>query len=199
MSERSKELLQFEHKASPLSSLESALLVCDNNTKETNSQTKRLPTPRTSFTSPLPPSQFLGKVKDFLGVMSEANKRLEHDAKDHPEKYDIEGLTGKESKVIEMDLMLGVADLHTPEAVAAAESAISGCQPVISLPADGSESDSEEESSAADDNCEMDCNDGKKSPSLDQKPISDIHRKPKGHRCSKIRRFKKRPSIVELS
>ncbi|CAJ2674857.1 unnamed protein product [Trifolium pratense] len=160
MSERSKELLQFEHKASPLSSLESALLVCDNNTKETNSQTKRLPTPRTSFTSPLPPSQFLGKVKDFLGVMSEANKRLEHDAKDHPEKYDIEGLTGKESKVIEMDLMLGVADLHTPEAVAAAESAISGCQPVISLPADGSESDSEEESSAADDNCEMDCNDG---------------------------------------
>ncbi|MCI17867.1 hypothetical protein A2U01_0039018, partial [Trifolium medium] len=42
MSERSKELLQFEHKASPLSSLsslESALLVCDNNKKET-----RLPT-----------------------------------------------------------------------------------------------------------------------------------------------------------
>ncbi|CAJ2645215.1 unnamed protein product [Trifolium pratense] len=116
----------------------SALLVCDHNKEET----KRLPTPGTSFTSPLPPSQLLGKVKDFLGVMSEANKRLEHDAKDHPEKYDIEGLTGKESKVIEMDLMLGVADLHTPEAVDAAESAIFGWQPVISLPADGSESDS---------------------------------------------------------
>ncbi|MCH86647.1 hypothetical protein A2U01_0007506, partial [Trifolium medium] len=144
----------------------------------------------------------LGKVKDFLGVMSEANKRLERDAKDHPEKYDIEGLTGKESKVIEMDLMLGVADLHTPEAVAAAESAISGCQPVISLPADGSESDSEEESSAADDNCEIDSNDGKMSMSIDQKPISgndNIRRKPKGHRRSKKRHYKKRPAIVELS
>ncbi|MCI30939.1 hypothetical protein A2U01_0052150, partial [Trifolium medium] len=44
----------------------------------------------------------LGKVKDFLGVMSEANKRLENDAKDHPEEYDIEELTGNESEVIEM-------------------------------------------------------------------------------------------------
>jgi hypothetical protein len=99
--------------------------------------------------------------------------------------------------------MLGVADLHTPEAVAAAESAICGCQPVISLPADGSESDSEEESSAADDNCEIDCNDGKKSsPSLDQKSISgkdNICRKPKGHRRSKKRHYEKRPAIVELS
>jgi hypothetical protein len=39
------------------------------------------------------------------------------------------------------------------------------CRIGYSLPADGSESDSEEESSAADDdNCETDCNNSKKSP-----------------------------------
>lgn len=103
--------------------------------------------------------------------------------------------------------MLGVADLHTPEAVAAAESAISSCQPVISLPGDGSEIDSEEESSDDDDddgktdrNLDgFDCgNDGKKSSSsLDQKPVSvkdDIPEKQNGNR-----RSKKRPAIVELS
>ena len=80
-----------------------------------------------------------------------------------------------------MDLMLGVADLHTPEAVAAAESAISSRQRVISLPGDGSEVDSDEESSYDDDVGKIDrnvdgfdCgNDGKKSSSsLDQKPVS---------------------------
>lgn len=198
MAERSKELLQLEHKGTPFSSLETALLVCDNNKKESNNLTKRFPT------APLPPSQLLGKVKDFLGVMSEANKQLEHDAKEHPEKYDIEGLTGNESEVIEMDLMLGVADLHTPEAVAAAESAISNSQPVISLAADDSETDSEEESSTDDDGGEIDSNlddcdngnDGKKPMSIDQKPTSgkdNIPEKQKGNR-----RSKKRPAIVEL-
>ncbi|CAJ2668494.1 hypothetical protein L195_g010764 [Trifolium pratense] len=202
MTERSKELLQLEEQ-NP-TPLETTLLVCDNNynnkkkKKESNTQTKRFPT------APLPPSQLLGKVKDFLGVMSEANKRLENDAKDHPEEYDIEELTGNESEVIEMDLMLGVADLHTPEAVAAAESAISGCQPVISLPADGSEIDSEEESSVDEDDeidgnvddCDYE-NTGKKPSSLDQKHTSDKdcdHEKKKGNR-----RSKKRPAIVELS
>lgn len=201
--DRSKELLRLEHKNTPFSPLETTLLVCDNN-KESNTQTKRLPIDGTPFTAPLPPSQLLGKVKDFLGVMSEANKRLEHDAKDHPEKYDFEELTGNESEVIEMDLMLGVADLNTPEAVAAAESAISNSQPVISLAADDSETDSEEESSTDDDGGEIDgnlddCdngNDGKKPMSIDQKPTSgkdNIPRKQKGNR-----RSKKRPAIVEL-
>ncbi|CAJ2668495.1 unnamed protein product [Trifolium pratense] len=159
---------------------------------------------RTALTLSLRLVSVLGKVKDFLGVMSEANKRLENDAKDHPEEYDIEELTGNESEVIEMDLMLGVADLHTPEAVAAAESAISGCQPVISLPADGSEIDSEEESSVDEDDeidgnvddCDYE-NTGKKPSSLDQKHTSDKdcdHEKKKGNR-----RSKKRPAIVELS
>ncbi|XP_058761545.1 uncharacterized protein LOC131634937 [Vicia villosa] len=211
MAERSKDLLQFEHKKSSLSPLETALLVCDNNNNKKESNTK-IPTHGTPLTAPLPPSQLLGKVKDFLGVMSEANKQLENDAKDNPEKYDIEGLVGNESEVIEMDLMLGVADLHTPEAVAAAESAISGSQQVISLPVDGSEKDSDEESSDDNDDDDDDdgkidrnldgveCgNDGKKSSSsLDQKPVSvkdDVPEKQNGNR----RRSKKRPAIVELS
>ncbi|KAJ0018426.1 hypothetical protein Pint_11333 [Pistacia integerrima] len=66
---------------------------------------------------------FLGKVKDFLGVISEANKRLQLDAK---------------------DLMLGIADLHTPKAVTAAESAVAGNQPVISLAASNSGTNSED-------------------------------------------------------
>jgi hypothetical protein len=99
--------------------------------------------------------------------------------------------------------MLGVADLHTPEAVAAAESAISNSQPVISLAADDSETDSEE-NSADDDGGEIDSNlddcdngnDGNKPMSIDQKPTSgkdNIPRKQKGNR-----RSKKRPAIVEL-
>ncbi|KAL2602238.1 hypothetical protein AAZV13_10G215100 [Glycine max] len=157
------------------------------------------------LTAPLPPSQLLGKVKDFLGVMSEANKRLELDAKDNPENYDIEELTGNESEVIEMDLMLGVADLHTQEAVAAAESAISTCQSVIPLAADGSETDSEESSTDNDSDDDInnsddyldDGNNSEKPSSLVQKSISskdNIHGKTKGNGHSK-----KRPRIVELS
>ncbi|RDX90176.1 hypothetical protein CR513_27988, partial [Mucuna pruriens] len=202
MAERSKELLQFEHKSTPLSSLESALLVCDNK-RESDTPTRTLPPHGTPLTAPVPPSQLLGKVKDFLGVMSEANNKLELDAKEHPKNYDIEELTGNESEVIEMDLMLGVADLHTPEAVAAAESAISTCQTVIPLAADGSDTYSEE-SSADDDsgNDEIesgdDRNDGEKPMSLVQKSISgkdNIHEKQKGNghskKCSRIGRLVK--------
>ncbi|KAJ6764964.1 hypothetical protein OIU74_023772 [Salix koriyanagi] len=88
----------------------------------------------------------LGKVRDFLGVISEANKRLQADAKENSEEYDIEVLTGNESEVVEMDLMLGIADLHTPEAVAAAEAAIAGSQSMISLAACSSETESEDSS-----------------------------------------------------
>ncbi|TKY46946.1 hypothetical protein E2542_SST28997 [Spatholobus suberectus] len=211
MAERSKELLQLEHKGRSLSSLvafvcaESTLLVCDNK-RESNTQTKGQPPAGTPLTSSVPPSQFLGKVKDFLGVMSEANKQLELDVKDHPEKYDIEELTRNESKVIEMDLMIGVADLHTPDAVAAAESAISNCPPVLPLAANESGSDSDE-NSADDDNGDdeiestgNECDDGNNSDkpvSLVQKSMSgkdNINEKQKGNRCSQ-----KRPKIVELS
>ncbi|KAL7235028.1 hypothetical protein ACSBR1_018496 [Camellia fascicularis] len=96
------------------------------------------------------------KVKDFLGVMLEANQRLQNDAKDNVEGYDIEVLTGNESEYIEMDLMLGVADLHTPKAVAASESAIVGYQPVISLAASSSETKLE---SSSDDSSDRDSED----------------------------------------
>ncbi|KAI4295813.1 hypothetical protein L6164_035817 [Bauhinia variegata] len=201
MAHRSKELLHLEHKNSSISSLESALLVCK---KDSSTQSKKRAPDGSSLTNPVPQSQLFGKVEDFLGVISEANRRLELDAKDNPKNYDIEELTGNESNVIEMDLMLGVADLHTPDAVAAAESAVSNCQPVIPLSCDSSETDSDESSGDEDngdgessDEVEDDSDeDGKKSSPLDKRPISgkgNTHCKQKGNRHSK-----KRPKIVEL-
>ena len=99
--------------------------------------------------------------------------------------------------------MLGVADLHTPEAVAAAESAISGRQPVIQLADSSSEtesdsedsSDDDDEESDGDDKVEVEERDGKTSPkklerskSAKEDSSSDV-----GNRKSK-----KRPKIVEL-
>ncbi|KAL5730945.1 hypothetical protein ACHQM5_003720 [Ranunculus cassubicifolius] len=79
---------------------------------------------------------FLGKLKDFLGVIAEANTRLQHDATEKSSAdYDIEVLTGNESEYIEMDLLLGVADLQTPEAVAAAESVMAGSLSAAALDA----------------------------------------------------------------
>ncbi|XP_022936666.1 uncharacterized protein LOC111443185 isoform X2 [Cucurbita moschata] len=121
MRHASKDLLCLERKDLPSSSFESSLLVCKKNS--TSKEPCRNEKP---ITEPAPKSQVLGRVKDFLGVLSEANKKLQLDAKDDAEKYDIEALNGDESEVIELDLMLGIADLHTPEAVAAAESAIIG-------------------------------------------------------------------------
>ncbi|XP_028754743.1 bone sialoprotein 2 [Neltuma alba] len=210
MERRSKELLRIEHKNTSFSSLESSLSFCK---KDSSFVTKKLPSDGTPLTAPVAPSHLLGKVKDFLGVMSEANQRLELGAKDNPRNYDIEELTGNESEVIEMDLMLGVTDLHTPEAVAAAESAISGSQPVIPSAGDTSETDSDEASSDDDDEeeeeeedddesshgedrngCEKD---GSETCSVGERPISGEDRI-----ISKQKRNqhpKKRPKIVELS
>ncbi|KAF8404810.1 hypothetical protein HHK36_009700 [Tetracentron sinense] len=127
----------------------------------------------------------MGKVKDFLGVMAEANKRLQLDAEVSHKDYDIEVLTGNETEYIEMDLMLGVADLHTPEAVAAAESAITNSQPVISLAASSTGLDSEDGSDDDDDN------------SISS---GDKFKKPKlgGDDSNSNDQPKKRPKIVEL-
>ncbi|PIA44264.1 hypothetical protein AQUCO_01700099v1 [Aquilegia coerulea] len=141
-SSTNKDLLKLEKETATTSSLESTLLVCK---KDLLSKTPKSTTSSEKLvTSAVPKSQFLGKVKDFLGVMAEANARLQHDAKEKScMDYNIEELTGNESEYIEMDLVLGVADLHTPEAVAAAEAAMAGSQPVIPLAADCSGSDSE--------------------------------------------------------
>ncbi|KAJ4716082.1 DVA-1 polyprotein [Melia azedarach] len=120
----SKDLLHLEHKHSSTPSLESTLLVC--NRKGSHTKPKKPNRDEKPSCESVPKSQVLDKVKDFLGVISEANKRLQLDAKDSAQDYDIEVLTGNESEVIEMDLMLGITDLHTPEAVGAAEAAIAG-------------------------------------------------------------------------
>lgn len=141
----------------------------------------------------IPESNVLGKVKDFLGVISEANKRLQFDVKDNTEKYDIEVLNGNESEYIEMDLMLGVADLHTPEAVAAAESAMAGYQPTISLAA-GCGSDDDDEDDDSEDN---DDNDGSEDKEKLSKDAGE--NKNSSNESLRYQPSKKRPKIIELS
>ncbi|KAJ0018422.1 hypothetical protein Pint_11337 [Pistacia integerrima] len=197
----SRDLLQLEHKNSTSSAMESAILVC--NKKESK---KPNPNEKPLF-SLRPQSQVLGKVKNFLGVISEANKRLQLDAKDNAQDYDIEVLTGKESEVIEMDLMVGVADLHTPEAVTAAESAIAGNQPVISLAASSSGTNSEDSSEDSDDDHSSDEDDegGDNDDANEDKSKcfpSEVKRsKTIKHEweASGDKKSQKRPKIVELS
>ncbi|KAK1259052.1 hypothetical protein QJS04_geneDACA005529 [Acorus gramineus] len=84
--------------------------------------------------------------------MAEANRKLEVDAKEKPRAdYDIEVLTGNEDEYIEMDLLLGVADLHTPEAIAAAESAMGDASKSSFLSASHSSSSSSSDSEDSDD------------------------------------------------
>ncbi|PHU23016.1 hypothetical protein BC332_08123 [Capsicum chinense] len=147
MQSNNKDLLRLEAEAL---SLESKLLFC---TRDGGSQSLNLK-PDLSNKKPeissIPKSQVLTKVKDFLGVFLENTRKVELEAKKNPEKYDIEALTGEESEYIEMDLMLGVAELHTQEAVSAAESAIASDQPVINLAGSDNETESEDRSSEDD-------------------------------------------------
>ncbi|XP_022762225.1 uncharacterized protein LOC111308174 [Durio zibethinus] len=200
MGSTSKDLLRFEHKTSSTSPLESALLVC--NKKDSLSEShKSNPTKKPNITS-MPKSQVLGKVKDFLGVMSEANKRLELDAKNNSQAYDIEVLNGNHSEVIEMDLMLGVADLHTPEALAAAESAIAGNQPAIMLA--GSSSSGTESDDSIDDtnhNEERDNDDTGDNETSSRRKLekSDTGKDCNVNEVARKNQSKKRSRIVELS
>ncbi|KAH1122835.1 hypothetical protein J1N35_005995 [Gossypium stocksii] len=93
--------------------------------------------------------------------MAEANKRLELDAKNNSQAYDIDVLNGNDSDVIEMDLMLGVADPHTPQALAAAESAIAGNQPRIMVAGNSSSSSEMESDDSSDEESDDDGNDDK--------------------------------------
>ncbi|KAF5783528.1 hypothetical protein HanXRQr2_Chr11g0508981 [Helianthus annuus] len=162
----SQALLDLETTTHTSSSKESALLLCKPDADDgdlllkkkfeaAKSKANALPVTKPAITAPPPPSLVMGKLKDFLGVMAESNKKLQQEAM-NSKNLDIEALTGDESEYIEMDLMLGVADLNTPEAVAAAESAIVGSQPIISL--DASSSDSESEDSSDDDSCNDETN-----------------------------------------
>ncbi|KAL6010773.1 hypothetical protein ACLOJK_001215 [Asimina triloba] len=64
--------------------------------------------------------------------------------------YDIEVLTGIEKECIEMNRVLGVADLHTPEAVAESDSVMAGSQLIHPSTICSDSSDSED--SDVDDN-----------------------------------------------
>ncbi|KAL6270714.1 hypothetical protein ACE6H2_027625 [Prunus campanulata] len=162
---------------------ESTLLVCKNNSQAC--QTKKAQPEGKPIGVPVIKSQVLGKIRDFLGVISEANERLEKDAK---------------------DLMLGVADLQTPEAVAAAESAISGYQPVIPLAVSSSEEESQDSSdndSSSDEDDDDSSNEEDESDVEDKKTSSPVKLKPPKSdkdNSSDVRNggSKKRPKIVEL-
>ncbi|KAG2708149.1 hypothetical protein I3843_05G162800 [Carya illinoinensis] len=191
MGRTSKDLLHLERKNPSTSPLESTLLVCRKNSLP---QTQKLLSDEKPITAPPPKTQVLGKIKDFLGVISEANERLQLGAKDNSENHDIEVLTGNESAVIEMNLMLGVADLHTSEAVAAAESAIAGFQPVIPLACSSSGTDS-------DDSSDNDSDDNGDEDGETCSPVKLKKSKPGQDNCSSgddVIRSKKRPKIVVL-
>lgn len=205
MGTTSKDLLQLEHKKPSISPLESTLLVCKN--ESLPSQTKKAQPDKKPITAPLSKSQLFGKVRNFLGVMSEANEKLQLDAKDNPEKYDIEVLTGDESQVINMECMLGMVDLLAPEAVAAAEAAVSGYHKPVAESSSGEESDISTEDSSSDEEEESsDDNEDDESDEEDKKTSSPV--KPKASKPDKNNSFseevsdkrpKKRPKIVELS
>ncbi|KAK3161296.1 hypothetical protein QOZ80_1BG0075320 [Eleusine coracana subsp. coracana] len=126
MGEPSKELLDLPSEPRPPSAFIESLLARQEQPKK-KQDGKRKPGPPTD---PLPKSQVLGKVMDFLGEIAKANQKLQHDAQNKPpEVYDIEALTGNEKEYIEMDLLLGVADLHSEQAVEAAEATMNGLPP----------------------------------------------------------------------
>ncbi|KAK1426347.1 hypothetical protein QVD17_15018 [Tagetes erecta] len=194
----SQALLDLENNAHSSSSKESSLLVCKSGDddllkKLEAAKTKAYSVPDTKPTiAAPPPSQVMSKVRDFLGVMAESNKKLQQDAM-NSKNFDIEALTGDESEYIEMDLMLGVAELNTPEAVAAAESAIHGSQPIISLDASSSESESEDDS---DDSSSDETNKTTRSPTKSNgQTLSEKSTSAMSENVQK----RKRSKIVELS
>ncbi|TVU35907.1 hypothetical protein EJB05_17814 [Eragrostis curvula] len=128
MGEPSKELLDLPSEPRPPASFIEALLARrEQPEQKQDKEGKRKAGPPAD---PLPKSQVLGKVKDFLGEIAKANEKLQHDTQNKPpEEYDIEALTGNEKEYIEMDLLLGVADLHSEQAVEAAEATMNGFPP----------------------------------------------------------------------
>lgn len=98
--------------------------------------------PRMPTTS-VPESSVLGRLKAFLPMMDEANQKLFSSIEEKGrEAFDIEVVDEDDNKPhIEMDLALGIADLNTPEALAAAERAAAG--QVQSSSDDDMESDDE--------------------------------------------------------
>ncbi|KAL6570487.1 hypothetical protein OROGR_000037 [Orobanche gracilis] len=198
MAERnSKELLRLEADGpaiAPTPYLESKLFVCH---KDSGFSLSGAPLQKPTM-FPVSKSHVMGKVHDFLGVISESNKKLLDDAKDNPESYDIEVLDGKGSDYIEMDLMLGVADLHTPEAVAAAEIAMAGGALLIPLAENGWVS---EDSSDEDDHTKKDKINKQIYETDTQSAAIESKNAERDSSCKPLRKqkLKKQTKIVELS
>ncbi|KAM3321909.1 hypothetical protein P3S67_003060 [Capsicum chacoense] len=186
MQSNNKDLLRLEAEAL---SLESKLVFCSRDGGSESLNLKPDLCNKKPEISSVPKSQVLTKVKDFLGVFLENTRKVELEAKKNPEKYDIEALTGEESEYIEMDLMLGVAELHTQEAVSAAESAIATDQPAINLASSDNETESEDSSSE----------DDSTSKSADDDVASSLGKESKPKALKRKRHSVNSPNIVELS
>lgn len=96
--------------------------------------------------------------------------------------------------------MLGIADLHTPEAIAAAESAVSNAQQLVPSDSDSSETESEGTSDDDDNKLDSDNDDEDKDEKTGfllkhktSKFGEDGSSQPAGKNASK-----KRPKIVEM-
>ncbi|KAL2621471.1 hypothetical protein R1flu_001676 [Riccia fluitans] len=117
----SAELLKLETNAT---ALEKRLLVWNRGDKVADAKDLLKAPPSIG---PVPESSVLGRIKSFLPTLDEANRKLFSDIKTNgAEQFNIESVTNADERYVEMDLALGVADLHTPEAVAAAELASNG-------------------------------------------------------------------------
>uniref|UniRef100_A0A6V7QU59 Uncharacterized protein n=1 Tax=Ananas comosus var. bracteatus TaxID=296719 RepID=A0A6V7QU59_ANACO len=182
MAEPSRELLDQPSKPSLLDTL-----LLGNKHQEGEEDSKRRP-----LTMPTPKSQVLGRVKDFLGEMAKANEKLKLDLREQsPADFDIEVLTGNEREYIEMDLLLGVADLHTAEAEAAAEAAMNGFRPLIQT---GTSS-----SSSTDDDSDEDDGDNENG-NLAMSKLDVPEKSDSAIGDTVVRnRPKKRPKIIELN
>lgn len=104
--------------------------------------------------------------------------------------------------------MLGIADLHTPEAVAAAESAVASHHPLSPLAASFGEMDSDDTTNDDDDDSDVGSEDGDDNCGTTQAGLPVKHGRsengeedPHGSigRERSRKQPKKRPEIVELS
>lgn len=100
--------------------------------------------------------------------------------------------------------MLGVADLHTPEAVMAAESAIAGNQPVIPLAASSGGTDSEggnedSDDEDRDDECSDNDNANKDKKKCFPMQVKRSKTLKDESEASGDKKSQKRPKIVEIS
>lgn len=101
--------------------------------------------------------------------------------------------------------MLGVADLHTPEAIAAAESSIACYKPVDSSSACSSGTDLEDSSDDDEDDDDDDCNGGGEHGTENTRVLGELRKHNSQGDVSTVtmgknhsKKQSKRPKIVEL-